>query len=399
MPMLVVTPRVTPDTEAILAAARAVGWETQRLATWRVPAELSQRDAVIYGEPLFAEVVAAPLGVALLEAPSDWLPTLPARYRLRAVQHNTLGFARQYARETFIKPADEKCFPAQVYSSGAALPYDIALPADIPVLISEPVIWEVEYRCFVAERQILTCSPYWRDGALAQAADGSWPAPPDEVDAALTFARTLLADPAVAVPPAFVLDTGRILGRGWAVVEANSAWGAGIYGCDPAQVLRTLLRAVVARDTLSPADGRWARALPEIEADVPPTMPQPDEAGLVTLYRPVGAYEWAKIVASGYRAFPPRLPEQPIFYPVLNERYASEIARAWNTRDAASGEIGYVTRFRVRAAFLSAYPVQVAGAAYHQEYWIPAEDLDAFNAAIVGPITLTATFEHAQDGS
>ena len=56
MPMLVVTPRVTPDTEAILAAARAVGWETQRLATWRVPAELSQRDAVIYGEPLFAEV-------------------------------------------------------------------------------------------------------------------------------------------------------------------------------------------------------------------------------------------------------------------------------------------------------------------------------------------------------
>ena len=143
MPMLVVTPRVTPDTEAILAAARAVGWETQRLATWRVPAELSQRDAVIYGEPLFAEVVAAPLGVALLEAPSDWLPTLPARYRLRAVQHNTLGFARQYAQETFIKPADEKCFPAQVYSSGAALPYDIALPADIPVLISEPVIWEV----------------------------------------------------------------------------------------------------------------------------------------------------------------------------------------------------------------------------------------------------------------
>jgi hypothetical protein len=327
MPMLVLTPRITLDTEALLVAARAAGWETQRLATWRVPAELSQRGAVVYGEPLFAEVVAAPLGVVLLEAPSDWLPTLPARYRQRAVQHTTLGFARQYAQEAFIKPADEKCFPARAYISGAALPGDAALPADIPVLISEPVIWEVEYRCFVAERQILTCSPYWRAGALAQAADGSWPAPLDEVDAALTFARTLLADPTVAVPPAFVLDIGPIRGRGWAVVEANSAWGAGIYGCDPAQVLLTLQRAVVARATLSPTDARWTRTLPEIEADTPPTMPKPDEAGLVTLYRPVGAYEWAKIVASGYRAFPPRLPEQPIFYPVLNERYASEIAR------------------------------------------------------------------------
>jgi hypothetical protein len=73
-------------------------------------------------------------------------------------------------------------------------------------------------------------------------------------------------------------------------------------------------------------------------------------------------------------------------------------SRAWNTRDAASGEIGYVTRFRVRAAFLSTYPVQVAGAAYHQEYWIPAEDIDAFNAAIVGSIELIATYHSAEDG-
>jgi hypothetical protein len=83
------------------------------------------------------------------------------------------------------------------------------------------------------------------------------------------FARTLLADAQVAVPPAFVLDVGNIARRGWAVVEANSAWGAGIYGCDPAQVLRVLRRAVLP-SAACPADApRWVRVLPQIEADPP----------------------------------------------------------------------------------------------------------------------------------
>src|SRR5881296_3281599 len=74
-----------------------------------------------------------------------------------------------------------------------------------------------------------------------------------------------------------------------------------------------------------------------------------------TLFRPVGPKELELIRASGNRAFPPRLPEQPIFYPVLNEEYAVEIARDWNVKASGSG---YVTRFRVRAAFLARYPVQ-----------------------------------------
>ena len=72
----------------------------------------------------------------------------------------------------------------------------------------------------------------------------------------------------------------------------------------------------------------------------------------ITLYRPVGPKELALIAASGYRAFPPRLPEQPIFYPVTNEDYAAQIAREWNARGAETGHVGYVTRFQVRAAFL-----------------------------------------------
>jgi hypothetical protein len=234
MPTLVVPPRITPDTDAMLAAALAAGWDAERLASWRVPAGLSQRDPVLYGEPLFADVVAGALGIALFQAPFDWLPSLPQHYLQRAVTCTSLGAARQQVQPAFIKPADDKCFPAQVYASGAELPDDAVLPPETPVLISAPVSWTVEYRCFVADGQVHTCSPYWRDGTLAQAEDGAWPAPIVERDAALTFAHTLLAEPQVAVPPAFVLDVGIIAGRGWAVVEANSAWGAGIYGCDPA---------------------------------------------------------------------------------------------------------------------------------------------------------------------
>ena len=86
------------------------------------------------------------------------------------------------------------------------------------------------------------------------------------------------------------------------------------------------------------------------------------------LYRPVGEKEKLLIEESGYTAFPPRLPEQPIFYPVLNEKYASEIAGRWNTKDARSGFKGYVIRFEVEDSFLSGYRIQTVGDTYHQEF-------------------------------
>lgn len=107
------------------------------------------------------------------------------------------------------------------------------------------------------------------------------------------------------------------------------------------------------------------------------------------LYRPVGDKELALIRESGYTAFPPRLFYQPIFYPVLNEAYATQIARDWNARN---GNSGYVTRFHVRTEYLSRYEVHTVGASLHQEYWIPAEELDEFNRNIVGKIEVIATF-------
>lgn len=118
----------------------------------------------------------------------------------------------------------------------------------------------------------------------------------------------------------------------------------------------------------------------------------------MTLFRPVGQKELELIRWSGMREFPPRLAWQPIFYPVVNEEYAVEIARDWNTKDAASGFAGFVTRFAVRADFLAQYEVRTVGATRHQEYWIPAEHLAELNRCIVGFIEVIAEFHGETPG-
>lgn len=112
----------------------------------------------------------------------------------------------------------------------------------------------------------------------------------------------------------------------------------------------------------------------------------------VILFRPVGPKELELIAASGYREFPPRLPEQPIFYPVLNEEYARQIARDWNVK--ASGA-GYVTRFALRREFANKYAVQKVGSSIHQELWIPAEDVAEMNRNIVGRIEVVEEYKLA----
>ncbi len=109
----------------------------------------------------------------------------------------------------------------------------------------------------------------------------------------------------------------------------------------------------------------------------------------ITLYRPVGPAELGLIEASGWQAFPPRLPEQPIFYPVLNEAYAVEIARKWNVKESGSG---YVTAFEVDADYVARFEVRRVGGPLHEELWVPADELGEFNARIIGPIRVMREF-------
>jgi hypothetical protein len=111
---------------------------------------------------------------------------------------------------------------------------------------------------------------------------------------------------------------------------------------------------------------------------------------LTILYRPVGPKELELIKQSGWTKFPPRLPEQPIFYPVMNEEYAIQIARDWNV--PASGS-GFVTKFVVKTDYASKFEVQNVGGVIHNELWVPAEELEEFNSNIVGQIEVTKEFK------
>lgn len=111
------------------------------------------------------------------------------------------------------------------------------------------------------------------------------------------------------------------------------------------------------------------------------------------LFRPTGKNELKLVEKSGWRAWPPRLPEQPIFYPVLTFEFAEKIARDWNSTQPAPDNVGYVARFEIDKETADRYPSQDAGGKAHQELWVPADELDEFNEGIVGRIEIVASYK------
>jgi hypothetical protein len=247
-PTLVLTPRFTGDSQLLWRAAGRLGWRVERLQTWRIPAHLvGVAEPVLYVEVMFGPTLAAELGVRLLEPPDDWLVRLPAEYRLRDIRLTTLDEARASTVRAFIKPPGDKSFPAGVYT-GAELPDHLA--DDTPVLVSEVVQWESEFRCFILARELRTFSIYARHGELQE--ENDFACTDAEANELTAFIAHMLADARVELPRAVVVDVGVVAGRGWACVEPNGAWGAGIYGCDPAEVLHVIRHATIRNQAAAP---------------------------------------------------------------------------------------------------------------------------------------------------
>ncbi len=114
----------------------------------------------------------------------------------------------------------------------------------------------------------------------------------------------------------------------------------------------------------------------------------------MVLYRPVGPKELELIKESGWRKFPPRLFWQPIFYPVLSEEYAIQIARDWNVKESGSG---FVTKFEIDEQYVKKFEVQNVGGEIHNELWVPAEELEEFNSNIIGLIGVTKEFHNKEE--
>jgi len=110
------------------------------------------------------------------------------------------------------------------------------------------------------------------------------------------------------------------------------------------------------------------------------------------LFRPTGLTELRLVADSGWRVWPPRLPDQPIFYPVLTRDYACKIARDWNSVDQFSGFVGFVTEFEIDNDYAGQFEIRTVAGRSHQELWVPSDELDEFNKHIVGHIRVVEAF-------
>jgi len=243
MTTLIVSSRHTEDNQALWRAAIARGWDVVRAQGIRVP-EIEDDNLVIYVESLFAPTVAKAVRRKLREVPEDWLVQLRHTYRHREVTLSTLGEVRGLAHPMFVKPPNDKSFEAKVYERGAELP--VEFDDEMSVLISEPVSWEGEYRSFCLDGRVVAVSPYYRSGVHAK--QTNYEMTDAERSSVVEFTESVLAETRPYTPAAVVIDVGEMTGMGMAVIEANAAWGSGIYGCDPDAVLDVLQVAVEQAD-------------------------------------------------------------------------------------------------------------------------------------------------------
>ncbi len=256
MPTLILASREHSSDHGLAHAAEAAGWRVHDLAA--SPAEKLDPPVVVYVTTETALDASRRLGLALLEPPLDLLARLPGIHLQRTVQFARFADLNRLTSRVFVKPADPlaKVFDAGLYASPADIRTHRPIPPMTPVLLSEPVEWITEYRCFLLEGRIAAFSPYIHFGRATWKPWGQGGEKAQLPGAVSDFLRRLVADQAVLLPPAVVVDIGLIDERGWAVVEFNPVFCAGLLGADPMAVLPVLARACQPRDNLG-TDERW----------------------------------------------------------------------------------------------------------------------------------------------
>jgi hypothetical protein len=256
-PTLLISTLTLPAAKSLADAAQLAGWRVAALD--RAPKISCEETLVYYGGTDKALEVATRFNLALLEPPFDLLAKLPIEFRRRAVEFACFGDLGRLKAPTFVKPADalNKSFDAGIYSRGD----DIRAPRRVdlrsPILLSEPVEWSAEFRCFILERRLAAWSSYISFGRPSWKPFGKGTITSQAPGSVSSFCERLLVKSGIAFPPAFVMDVGMIDDRGWAVVEFNPVWCSGLLGADPSKVLAALERASQVARRVIDADKIW----------------------------------------------------------------------------------------------------------------------------------------------
>ena len=231
--LLILSDRFDNDSNDLRREALKLGWRVERVKGYNSNhIAIGHDKVVIYGAPLFCEVMAKQTDMDLHQLPLNWLSNLPTEYTSRKIRLSTPRDMRDSWFPAFVKPAFDKSFPATVYGSRDLVKFQ---DKDEPIFVSGILKMDWEVRCFVQDKKVVTSSVYAKDGFRYQPEDG------EELSrSGAEFLDDMLQDKRIRTPIATVIDVAYVNERGWVVIEANPAWCSGLYDCDVEQVLSVL---------------------------------------------------------------------------------------------------------------------------------------------------------------
>ena len=218
-----------PDVErdSLAESFARCGGEVHRIGRFWDPPSFEPWAVRVYGADSFCLVLQQKLGFALCSPDDELLLHVPSSFLRRRISKRTLGEVGAMTFPAFVKPVSPKQFRGAVYQSSVELDAECAgLSSDTPVIVSEPVALKAEARTFVLDGRVLDAAVYEGEAEVGEAA---------------AIVTALASE--MALPRSVVVDVGLIRGRGWAVIEFNAAWGAGLNGCDPDKVLAAIVAA------------------------------------------------------------------------------------------------------------------------------------------------------------
>ncbi len=225
--ILLIPQKADVERDAVAAAWERGGGTVVRLDRFWEPPVIAADKVRVYGNDAFCLVVQQKFDLTLIAPPNDLILAVTGAGTRRSLARQTIGAASQLTYPLFAKPLTPKQFRARVYASPEDLIAECqGLAAETAIVVSEIVEFSAEARSFVLDGDVLDCAVY--EGA-------------GDADVAAALAREIVQG--IPGPRAYVVDVGFITGRGWAVVEFNAAWGAGLNGCDPERVLPAIAAA------------------------------------------------------------------------------------------------------------------------------------------------------------
>lgn len=224
---LLISDKPDEERDAVAESFARRGGTVHRIGRFWEPPAFDAATVRVYGADSFCLVLQQKLGFPLCSPDDELLLRMPSEFLRRRLACRTLSETAELSFPLFIKPIVPKQFRGAVYQNSTALAVECrGLPETTAIFAAEVVCFTAEARSFVLDGRVLDTALYEGAAIVADAAS--------VVD---NLTKT------VALPRAVVVDTGFIVGRGWAVVEFNAAWGAGLNGCDPEKALPAILAA------------------------------------------------------------------------------------------------------------------------------------------------------------